>query len=175
VGEPALARFAGLLDRVAVLEHNDAHGLRAYTFRVRAKWSRVTLSERAASQEHFLDLCRMLSQPTPAEHDATGAEYTFEKGVAVSGPASTGARGERGPALWAAWLALPRPGGDVLCRILGAREAHDLARRAVGRLSDAAIPAPHLNRTSSNAPHAGYPASLLTPFVGHCSVMRPRA
>ncbi len=60
------------------------------------KWSRVTLSERAASQEHFLDLCRMLSQPTPAGHDATGAEYTFEKGVAVSGPASRGARGERG-------------------------------------------------------------------------------
>ena len=61
-----------------------------------AKWSRVTLSERAASQEHFLDLCRMLGQPTPAGHDATGAEYTFEKGVAVSGPASKGTRGERG-------------------------------------------------------------------------------
>ncbi len=61
-----------------------------------AKWSRVTLSERAASQEHFLDLCGMLGQPTPAGHDATGAEYTFEKGVAVSGPASRGARGEWG-------------------------------------------------------------------------------
>lgn len=46
-----------------------------------AKWSRASLSERAASQEHFLDLCRLLGQPTPAEHDATGAEYTFEKGV----------------------------------------------------------------------------------------------
>gem|GEM_PF-2363240 len=31
-----------------------------------AKWSRVHLPERAASQEHFLDLCRMLGQPTPA-------------------------------------------------------------------------------------------------------------
>ena len=61
-----------------------------------AKWSKVTLSERAASQEHFLDLCRLLGQPTPAEHDATGAEYTFEKGVAVSGPASRGTLGERG-------------------------------------------------------------------------------
>ncbi len=60
------------------------------------KWSRATLSERAASQEHFLDLCRMLGQDTPAGHDATGAEYTFDKGVAVSGPASKGARGERG-------------------------------------------------------------------------------
>ena len=61
-----------------------------------AKWSKVTLPERAASQEHFIDLCRMLGQPTPAEQDATGAEYTFEKGVAVTGPASRGTCGERG-------------------------------------------------------------------------------
>ncbi len=61
-----------------------------------AKWSPVELSERAASQEHFIDLCRMLGQPTPAERDATGAEYTFEKGVAVSGAASAGSQGEYG-------------------------------------------------------------------------------
>jgi hypothetical protein len=61
-----------------------------------AKWRSVELSERAASQEHFIDLCRLLGQPTPAEHDATGAEYTFEKGVAVTGGASAGARGDRG-------------------------------------------------------------------------------
>ena len=53
-----------------------------------AKWSRVELPERSASQEHFIDLCRMLGQPTPAEFDATGAEYTFEKGASVTGPAS---------------------------------------------------------------------------------------
>jgi len=52
-----------------------------------AKWSPVTLPERASTQEHFLDLCHLLGQPTPAEADATGAEYTFEKGVAVTGPA----------------------------------------------------------------------------------------
>ncbi len=61
-----------------------------------AKWRRAELSERAASQEHFLDLCRLLGQPTPAEHDATGAEYTFEKGVAVTAPASRGSRGAGG-------------------------------------------------------------------------------
>ena len=61
-----------------------------------AKWARTALAERAASQEHYLDLCRLLGQPTPAEHDATGAEYTFEKGVAVTGGASRGTRGERG-------------------------------------------------------------------------------
>ncbi|HYE60704.1 MAG TPA: DNA methyltransferase [Phycisphaerales bacterium] len=61
-----------------------------------AKWSRVNLPERAASQEHFIDLCRLLGQPTPAEHDATGAEYAFEKGVEVAGGASKGAKGDRG-------------------------------------------------------------------------------
>jgi hypothetical protein len=61
-----------------------------------AKWSRVDLPERAASQEHFIDLCRLLGQPTPAEHDATGAEYAFEKGVEVVAGASKGAKGDRG-------------------------------------------------------------------------------
>ena len=61
-----------------------------------AKWSPVTLTEDAASQEHFIDLCRLLGQPTPAEHDATGAEYAFQKGVAVTGPASKGSKGEYG-------------------------------------------------------------------------------
>lgn len=60
------------------------------------KWSATELSERAASQEHFIDLCRLLGQPTPAQHDATGAEYTFEKGVAVTHGASKGARGAYG-------------------------------------------------------------------------------
>jgi hypothetical protein len=61
-----------------------------------AKWSPVTLPERASTQEHFIDLCRLLGQPTPAEEDATGAEYTFEKGIPVTGPASAGSKGERG-------------------------------------------------------------------------------
>jgi restriction-modification enzyme MmeI-like protein len=61
-----------------------------------AKWKPAELSERAASQEHFIDLCRMLGQPTPAEHDSTGAEYAFEKGVAVTAGASKGAKGDHG-------------------------------------------------------------------------------
>ncbi|HET6441887.1 MAG TPA: DNA methyltransferase [Phycisphaerae bacterium] len=61
-----------------------------------AKWTPVKLSENASRQEHFLDLCRLLGQPTPAEKDAVGTEYTFEKSVAVSGPASRGSKGERG-------------------------------------------------------------------------------
>jgi hypothetical protein len=44
------------------------------------KWMGSTASERAAAQEHFIDLCRMLGIPTPNE-DPTGADYAFEKGV----------------------------------------------------------------------------------------------
>ncbi len=61
-----------------------------------AKWSGTALSERAASQEHFIDLCHLLGQPTPADHDATGAEYTFEKSVAVTDAASAGSKGDHG-------------------------------------------------------------------------------
>lgn len=46
-----------------------------------AKWRDVTLKERSAAQEHFLDLCHLLGQPTPAQADAHGAWYTFEKGA----------------------------------------------------------------------------------------------
>ncbi|MEX1095047.1 MAG: DNA methyltransferase [Planctomycetales bacterium] len=46
-----------------------------------ARWKRVTLSERSACQQHFLDLCRLLDHPTPAEADPEGTSYTFERGV----------------------------------------------------------------------------------------------
>ena len=46
-----------------------------------AKWRAATLKERSASQEHFLDLCRLLGEPTPAEADPTGAHYCFERGA----------------------------------------------------------------------------------------------
>src|SRR5438874_11348254 len=45
------------------------------------KWAASTRTERAAAQEHFIDLCRLLGQPTPNE-DATGEDYAFEKGAA---------------------------------------------------------------------------------------------
>mgnify|MGYP007030116868 CR=1 FL=1 len=40
-----------------------------------------TRTERAASQEHFIDLCRMLGVPTPNEADPSGDSYAFEKGA----------------------------------------------------------------------------------------------
>lgn len=50
-----------------------------------AKWERITLTERSAAQQHFLDLCAVLGQQTPAEVDPTGISYTFEKGAKKSG------------------------------------------------------------------------------------------
>ena len=46
-----------------------------------AKWTASELKERSASQEHFIDLCRMLGEPTPADVDPTGERYCFERGA----------------------------------------------------------------------------------------------
>jgi len=48
------------------------------------KWIGNERTERAASQEHFIDLCRMLGVPTPNEADPTGEDYAFEKGASKS-------------------------------------------------------------------------------------------
>jgi len=45
------------------------------------KWQNSKLKERAAAQEHFLDLCRLLGEKTPAESDPTGKDYAFEVGA----------------------------------------------------------------------------------------------
>ena len=55
------------------------------------KWRASALKERSASQEHFIDLCRLLDEPTPAEADPSGETYCFERG----------ARKEAGGAGWA--------------------------------------------------------------------------
>jgi SAM-dependent methyltransferase len=49
------------------------------------KWRDATLKERSAAQEHFIDLCRLLGEPTPAEADPGGAWYCFEKGARKTG------------------------------------------------------------------------------------------
>lgn len=45
------------------------------------KWQASTLKERSAAQEHFIDLCRMLDEPTPAEADPHGDFFCFERPV----------------------------------------------------------------------------------------------
>ena len=46
-----------------------------------AKWRASELKERSAAQEHFIDLCRLLGEPTPAAADPTGDRYCFERGA----------------------------------------------------------------------------------------------
>ena len=46
-----------------------------------AKWRASELKERSASQEHFIDLCRLLDEPTPAQADPTGEHFCFERGA----------------------------------------------------------------------------------------------
>jgi len=41
----------------------------------------ATLRERQGSQEHFIDLCRLLGQPTPSEVDPHGDWFCFERGA----------------------------------------------------------------------------------------------
>lgn len=54
-----------------------------------ARWHNSALKERSAAQQHFLDLCRLLDEPTPAEADPTGRDYAFEVGASKT----TGGRG----------------------------------------------------------------------------------
>ena len=49
------------------------------------KWSRSELRERQGAQEHFIDLCRLIGEPTPAEADPSGATYCFERGATKVG------------------------------------------------------------------------------------------
>jgi type II restriction/modification system DNA methylase subunit YeeA len=45
------------------------------------KWKAANLKERSAAQEHFLDLCRLLEERTPADADPLGEWYCFERGA----------------------------------------------------------------------------------------------
>jgi hypothetical protein len=48
------------------------------------KWRASTRTESAASQEHFIDLCHLLGEPTPGT-DPTGDTYAFEKALTKTG------------------------------------------------------------------------------------------
>jgi len=42
------------------------------------KWNRMFLSEMAAAQSHFLDVCDLVGHPHPTEMDPEGTHFTFE-------------------------------------------------------------------------------------------------
>ena len=54
-----------------------------------AKWRGSAGRENASAQEHFIDLCRLVDEPTPNEDDPHQERYTFEKQTTRS----IGARG----------------------------------------------------------------------------------
>ena len=56
-----------------------------------AKWRENARRESASSQEHFIDLCRMLGVQTPNEADPTGEHYSFEAGAERTSTGGTGA------------------------------------------------------------------------------------
>lgn len=49
------------------------------------KWRDISTGERASAQAHFMDLCRMLGEPTPHEADPIGEWFAFEKGAGKLG------------------------------------------------------------------------------------------
>jgi hypothetical protein len=65
-----------------------------------AKWKGVETTEKASAQSHFIDLCRMLGEPTPHEADPIGSTRSASSrlgegrasptsGNATSSPGST--------------------------------------------------------------------------------------
>lgn len=48
------------------------------------RWKASTLTERAAAQSHFIDLCEVLGEQHPAAADQTGETYAFEKHVSTN-------------------------------------------------------------------------------------------
>jgi len=49
------------------------------------KWRRAALTERAAAQSHFNDLCALLGESTPTDADPLGDWFAFEKGARKTG------------------------------------------------------------------------------------------
>ena len=52
-----------------------------------AKWRAADLTERAAAQSHFRDLCDLLGERASSDADPGGERYAFKKGA----PKTTGA------------------------------------------------------------------------------------
>jgi hypothetical protein len=46
-----------------------------------ARWRSADLTERAAAQSHFRDLCDLLGEEPPTTADPKGEWYAFEKGA----------------------------------------------------------------------------------------------
>jgi hypothetical protein len=75
------------------------------------KWAAAKGGERASAHEHFIDLCRLVGEPTPTEADPAGDFYAFEKGAIPSprrGTSSSYRKGCEGVERMADGLAQPK-------------------------------------------------------------------
>ena len=63
----------------------NVNAMRLNTAEFVAKWQSVELTERSASQQHFLDLCEVVDHRKPADLDPKGEWFTSEKGAAKHG------------------------------------------------------------------------------------------
>ena len=78
-----------------------------------AKWRASELKERSAAQEHFIDLCRLLGEPTPAEADPAGDYANDQRAIAIAESARRLVElRDRwlNPPEWVAWVDEPVPG-----------------------------------------------------------------
>lgn len=48
-------------------------------------WAKSQLREQQGAQDHFIQLCRLVGHPSPAEHDPEGKSFTFEEHVTRAG------------------------------------------------------------------------------------------
>ena len=76
------------------------------------KWRAAKLKERSASQEHFIDLCRLLRQPTPARTDRPRASAA-SPGACKQRRAGTQGSGHRAIRRGGARLPASVPGGRL--------------------------------------------------------------
>ncbi len=74
-------RLAVKFERAASRASRHAENLTLTPNEFIAKWHASELKERSAAQEHFIDLCRLLGEPTPVEADPKGDHYCFERGA----------------------------------------------------------------------------------------------
>ena len=77
--------MGGTVNETCCLDRTGAHMANTLSpAEFATKWMGSTRTERAAAQEHFIDLCRMIGVATPNEADPTGDGYAFEKGAGKS-------------------------------------------------------------------------------------------
>ena len=77
----------------------------------KTKWSRYQGKESAAYQEHFIDLCRLLGQPTPVEADPSGNDFfCFQKRVVKGAEFLNLEHPDRGKGSTGDWNCVPARG-----------------------------------------------------------------